>query len=97
MVKAGCITFAPAEGGPAEILDHEALLYRNDNDAVNKITAVLDSQMLRDKLNRHLGRQAEQFSPESFMAGLRSAVKQFLYGPASDVRTSPQALSKRLC
>jgi glycosyltransferase involved in cell wall biosynthesis len=78
MVKAGCITFAPAEGGPAEILDHEALLYRNDDDAVEKITAVLDSQMLRDKLNRHLRRQAEQFSPESFMAGLRSAVNRFL-------------------
>jgi len=23
MVKAGCVTFAPAVGGPAEILDHE--------------------------------------------------------------------------
>ena len=33
--------FCPAEGGPAEIVDHEALLYRDDDDAVEKITAVL--------------------------------------------------------
>jgi len=78
MVKAGCITFAPAEGGPAEILNHEALLYRDDDDAVEKISAVLSHQALREELSRHLRHQAEKFSPENFMAGLRSVVYGFL-------------------
>jgi len=77
MVKAGCITFAPAEGGPAEILNHEALFYHNDDEAVSKITAVLDQKALRGELIRHLRHQAEKFSPESFMAGLREAVNDF--------------------
>jgi len=42
MVKAGCITFAPAEGGPAEIVSHAALLYRDNDDAVEKIRTVLN-------------------------------------------------------
>ena len=54
MVKAGCITFAPAEGGPAEILAHQALLYENDADAVEKISAVLSHDVLREELIWHL-------------------------------------------
>ena len=78
MVKAGCITFAPAEGGPAEILSHEALLYRDDEDAVEKICAVLSRPALQATLLEHLGRQAEKFSAENFMRDLRAAVEKFL-------------------
>jgi glycosyltransferase involved in cell wall biosynthesis len=90
MVKAGCITFAPAEGGPAEILNHEALLYGNDDDAVEKITAVLNHQALREDLIRHLRHQAEKFSPENFMSGLRSTVDRFLYRSVSHAENSLQ-------
>jgi glycosyltransferase involved in cell wall biosynthesis len=78
MVKAGCITFAPAEGGPSEIIGHDRLLYIDDNDAVEKITAVLKNESLRGELTRHLRRHAENFSAEHFMSGLRSAVHQLL-------------------
>ena len=78
MVKAGCITFVPAEGGPAEIVGHETLSYRDDDDAVEKISAVLNRETLREELARHLRCQAEQFSAERFMDGLRSAVDEFL-------------------
>jgi glycosyltransferase involved in cell wall biosynthesis len=78
MVKAGCITFAPAEGGPAEILRHDALLYSGHDDAVAKIAAVLERKALRSELAAHLRRQGEQFSPERFMSGLRSVVQDFL-------------------
>lgn len=86
MAKAGCITFAPAEGGPAEILRHEALLYRNEDDAIKKIVAVLNRQSLRSELSGHLERQARQFSAEQFMSGFRSAVDDFLANSASQKR-----------
>ena len=91
MVKAGCITFAPAEGGPAEIVNHEALLYRDDDEAVEKITAVLDQRALRGELIRHLRNQAKHFAPEAFMTGFREAVYDFLH-PTRSVAAS---LSRR--
>jgi glycosyltransferase involved in cell wall biosynthesis len=78
MIKAGCITFAPAEGGPAEILEHAELLYRDDHDAVEKIIAVLDDDKLQRKLLAHLVLQGEKFSAENYMRGLRTAVEQFV-------------------
>lgn len=77
MVKAGCITFASAEGGQAEIVDHEALLYRSEDDAVNKIVAVLKDGALRKSLRHHLRGQAGKFSAEHFMSELRAAVERF--------------------
>jgi len=78
MVKAGCITFAPAEGGQAEILDHDALLYRGDDDAVEKICAVLSRRALQASLSEHLRQQAKKFSAENFMRDLRAIVDKFL-------------------
>ncbi|HTT75725.1 MAG TPA: glycosyltransferase family 4 protein, partial [Candidatus Binataceae bacterium] len=77
LIKAGCITFAPATGGQSEILNHSALLYHDLGDAADKMTAVLEHEALRGELIRHLRHQAEKFSPESFMAGLREAVNDF--------------------
>ena len=78
MVKAGCITFAPAEGGPADILDHNALLYRGDDDAVEKIYAVLSRSALQANLLEHLRQQARKFSAERFMRDLRTIIERFL-------------------
>ena len=85
MVKAGCIPFTPVEGGPAEILNHEALLYRDDDDAAEKICAVLSRPALRASLLEHLRRQAEKFSAENFMRDLREIVEKFL------AKSSPSA------
>ncbi len=78
MISAGCIAFAPAEGGPAEILGHDALLYRNDEEAVEKICAVLRSPALRARLGEHLRRQAGKFSTGNFMRQIRATVEEFL-------------------
>ncbi len=78
MVKAGCITFAPAEGGPAEILGHDALLYTDSKEAVEKICAVLSCPTLLVALREHLKRQAEKFSVETFMRGIRHVVEDFI-------------------
>ncbi len=78
MVRAGCITFAPATGGPAEIIDHPALLYRGEDDAVEKICAVMGSERMRSELRAHLRRQADKFSAENFMRHIRAIVVEFL-------------------
>jgi hypothetical protein len=54
------------------------LLFSNDDDAVEKIIAVLTRQTLREELIRHLRHQAAKFSAEIFMEGLREVVEQFL-------------------
>ena len=43
IVKAGCVTFVPDEGGPPEIVGDAALCYADTADAVQKIDAVLRS------------------------------------------------------
>jgi glycosyltransferase involved in cell wall biosynthesis len=88
MVKAGCITFAPAEGGPAEILNDPRLLYRDVDDAVNKITAVLREEELRTGLVSHLQHQAKRFSVETFVRDFRAIVEEFLTRPKT-ARTGP--------
>jgi len=78
MVKAGCVTFVPAEGGQAEIVDHPALMYRSVDEAVAKIDAVLRTPALQAELRTHLADQGELFSAERFMVGIRQAVETFL-------------------
>ncbi len=96
MVKAGCITFAPAEGGPADILDHEALLYRGDDDAVEKIYAVLSRPALQASLLEHLRQQAGKFSAERFMRDIRAVVDKFLTGDSSGLKISHAAVKGAL-
>lgn len=77
MVRTGCIPFASAVGGPAEILDHPALLYRGEDEAVEKICAVLENDRLGAELRAHLRGQAEKFSSENFVAAIRETVAEF--------------------
>ena len=78
MVKAGCITFVPSEGGQAEIVDHKSLMYDSIEDAVEKIDAVLRKPQLQGELREHLKKQGSKFSTNAFMDGLRAAVEKFL-------------------
>jgi len=78
MVKAGCTTFAPIQGGPAEIIDHPSLLYNDAADAVDKIDTVLQQPILQNELQRHLEEKAKNFSVHRFKSGLLSAVEKFM-------------------
>jgi glycosyltransferase involved in cell wall biosynthesis len=78
MVKAGCLTFAPAEGGQAEIVGHEALLYKNIDDAAEKITKALKNADLANELRLHLVSQARNFSVNRFKEELIRYVNRFL-------------------
>jgi len=78
MVKAGCIVFAPSEGGQAEIINHQSLLYDNIEDAIDKIDTVLRDPEVQTDLRNHLRKPGKNFSTSEFMNGLRSAVENFL-------------------
>jgi glycosyltransferase involved in cell wall biosynthesis len=80
-VKGGCITFVPNSGGQVEIVNHPALTFSDDDDAVKKICAVLSGSSLQETLRRHLAAQSRLFTVENFQAGLRRIVFEFLSLP----------------
>jgi glycosyltransferase involved in cell wall biosynthesis len=75
MIKAGAIVFAPHDGGQAEILEHPDLLFSDKSDAAERISAVLESAELQDKLRMHLSAQAQRFSAEQFVRDVRQCVR----------------------
>ncbi|HVB33510.1 MAG TPA: glycosyltransferase family 4 protein [Patescibacteria group bacterium] len=78
MIKAGCIPFVPNGGGQTEIIDHPALTFENEQEAVRKIETVLSSPEAQKSLACHLSIQARKFSTENFMAAIRKAAEEFL-------------------
>lgn len=86
MVRAGCITFVPNSGGQTEIVDHSALTFASDDEAVEKINTVLSSVDLQRTLQSHLSRQAAKFSVENFQKAFRSVVHEFLEAKQELVR-----------
>ncbi|HVA32763.1 MAG TPA: FkbM family methyltransferase [Candidatus Baltobacteraceae bacterium] len=74
MLRLGCICFAPADGGPAEILDgDDRLLYTSDRDASAKICALLDDSALQEEVRERCRASAARFSVEAFMTDLHTA------------------------
>jgi glycosyltransferase involved in cell wall biosynthesis len=80
MVKAGCITFVPKGGGQGEIVNHPGLIFENDDDAVNKIDAVLRDPAGQETLAANLRAGAERFSTRAFSEGLLALTREFLEG-----------------
>ncbi len=78
MVKAGAIVFAPNDGGQEEILQHPDLVFSNDDEAVDKILAVLEGPSLQSAMRAHLKGQAQRFSAESFMRDAQACVAEVL-------------------
>jgi glycosyltransferase involved in cell wall biosynthesis len=80
MVKAGCIVFVPASGGQAEIVNHPALTYQTEADAVSKIETALASVTAQESLRRHLAEQGRKFSVEKFTVTLQEVAAEALRG-----------------
>ena len=74
MAKAGAIVFAHKNGGQAEILGDQDLLFSDTNDAVEKILSVLEHQSLQSKLRTHLQVRAQMFSAQHFVRDVQSLV-----------------------
>ena len=88
MAGSGCLPFVPDRGGPAEIVSLPELRFQTEDEAVDRILAVLRStpeeiESLRDSV----AKSVEQFRPEHFMARFREQVIRFLEGAHSSPGT----------
>jgi glycosyltransferase involved in cell wall biosynthesis len=78
MVQAGCLVFVPSGGGQMEIVNHPALIFANEAEAVEKIDAVLTNEAEQQKLRDHLRRTATSFSVKTFVETMRRVVAEFI-------------------
>jgi len=78
MVLAGCVVFVPNGGGQVEIINHPALIYENEADAVEKIDAILSHEAEQENMRDHLRRGSTPFSMETFVEAMRRLVAQFV-------------------
>jgi hypothetical protein len=70
--------WVPRGGGQMEIVGHEpALLYKSDDDAVQKISATMASASEQQRLREKLASISEQFSTARFMQQVRTIVNEF--------------------
>lgn len=76
MVKGGCIVFVPDVGGPAETVGREELLFGDEDEAVDKITAVLEDAELRGEMREELADRSLT-TPASFRGEIRDVVDAF--------------------
>jgi glycosyltransferase involved in cell wall biosynthesis len=74
LVRAGTIVFAPDNGGQVEILRDARLLYKDDDDAVEKIQRVLGDEDLAAELRASLATRASCFSSDRFVRDFRAIV-----------------------
>ena len=78
MVSAGCIVFAPNNGGPAEILGgDERLLYSSPQDAAEKIELTMVRPERQKDLRDYLTPRSALFSVQRFVNQIRELVKTF--------------------
>jgi glycosyltransferase involved in cell wall biosynthesis len=81
ILRAGCVPFVHASGGPVEIVGHEPrLLFRSVDDAAQTIHSVLTSDPQQAQLRTHAAAQAARFSAAHFSDQLRDLVQRFLAG-----------------
>lgn len=75
MVKAGCIVFTPNGGGQVEIVGNDArLTYDDEEQAVEKISAVLGDSRMQHELAEHLAGCASLFGADRFVREIRDVV-----------------------
>jgi glycosyltransferase involved in cell wall biosynthesis len=79
LVRAGCIVFVPGDGGQVEIIGKEpALMFETVDQAVERISAVLENPGLQARLGARLSEQMHAFNEEQFMQQLRDIVQAWV-------------------
>lgn len=91
MIKAGAIVFAPGDGGQAEILNCTDLLFRNSDDAANKICATLDSPEQQNVLLTHLAARTSAFNSDGFVECVNVALRALAVIPSQEQRMKSNA------
>jgi glycosyltransferase involved in cell wall biosynthesis len=86
LMKAGCIPFAPNSCGSAEILNHSALLFANEEQAVGKIRELLSDPDLSLSVRSFLKQRAELFSTERFCNSVVALVSAMTEGESLESR-----------
>ena len=78
LVRAGQIVWVPRGGGQMEIVGEEpALMYDTDDDAVEKILAVMASAAEQTRLRDLLEQRGQLFSTDRFVNEVREIVAAF--------------------
>lgn len=79
MAGSGCVPFVPDMGGPAEIVDRPELRFRDEDEAVSRIVAVLNAPDHIPALRAGLAASMERFQPGQFMRSFLNEVDGFLH------------------
>ncbi len=79
MAGSGCIPFVPDMGGPAEIVDRPELRFRDEDEAVSRIVAVLNAPDEIPALRAGMAASMERFQPTQFMRSFLAEVDHFLH------------------
>lgn len=96
MLLAGCIVFAHDSGGPAEILGGaREVLFRDDDEAVDKIAALLRSQEARSRVSVALAERRAAFGVETFVAEMKRSVAETIRLASGDGRVGSSAPHSR--
>ena len=77
MVKAGMIVWVPDGGGQVEIVDHPFLIYRDKNDAVEKIWEIIGERKKQEELRAHLNKMKNKFSIDIFKREVKAIVQDY--------------------
>jgi glycosyltransferase involved in cell wall biosynthesis len=79
MVKAGAIPFVRSQGGQIEIVGqhNESLLFNTEQEAVDKIIAVLSNPLKQNQLIESLTMQINLFSTHKFMTEISEVVSSY--------------------
>ena len=78
MVNAGCIPFVPNNGGQVEIVNDSRLTYSTVDDAVIKISNVLNNETMQKSLREQLSKNRGKFSIRRFKKEILDIVKDSL-------------------
>ena len=87
MVKAGAIPFVRDQGGQIEIVGqhNQALMFRNEHEAADKIIAVLKDSIHQQQLHISLSEQRNLFSTQRFMSEFNKIVEECLQKTKSTI------------
>ena len=78
LVRAGQIVWVPRGGGQMEIVgDEPALMYESDDEAVEKILAVMRNAAEQKRLRSLLANRGQLFSTDRFVREVREIVRDF--------------------
>lgn len=90
MQEAGMIVFAPNSGGPREILSYDhRRLYDSDNDAISKITTVLEEPMRQHEIHKTVLAEAGRFLLLTFCQSFLQSVGLCLADQSMRPSTAP--------